>query len=205
MILEGVAINKEINKKKKEKDMYINFLVGLLQSGTYDVFDALEGQLQHLTNSVIKNYFFPDYKNEDFKQESHKVLLKALKGYNTSYGMTFPAYYQSYLRNYLNNFVRRRRTLKRKGDLYLVSLDQLTKTYGEHFIGTSSADFNPEDVFLVHENFEEYLLILSTHEKKCLQYYVNGYSHEEIANKLSCDVSQVQSALYRCQKKYTDF
>lgn len=204
--LEGLTIKKKINKNKKRKeDMYIDFLVELLQLGTYDVFDALEVQLEKLTNSVIKNYFFPDYQYEDFKQESHKILFKALKNYDRSYGMKFPAYYQASLRNYLNNLVRKRGALKRKGDLYLVSLDHLTKTYGEHLLGTSSANSKPEDAFLVHENFEEYLLILSAHEKKCLQYYANGYSYEDIANKLSCDVSQVKSALYRCEKKYLDF
>ncbi len=194
---------KENNNKNKEKkgENLPDLLVLSLQTIGSDPFEQLVEVSNPITYGLTKRYFFQDYDQEDFLQEARSVLVKSVSKWEIEQGMPFLQYYHMQLSNHLNMLVRKNHAQKRKVNLKTSSLDNLVEEAGAHVQGKASVMTHPEEMTILHETLNEYLLELSPFESEVFDLFVEGQSREAISKKLSASIPQVRNALYRCRMK----
>lgn len=194
---------KENNNKNKEKkgENLPDLLVLSLQTIGSDPFEQLVEVSNPITYGLTKRYFFQDYDQEDFLQEARSVLVKSVSKWEIEQGMPFLQYYHMQLSNHLNMLVRKNHAQKRKVNLKTSSLDSLVEEAGTHVQGKASVLTHPEEMTILHETLNEYLLELSPFESEVFDLFVEGQSREAISKKLSASIPQVRNALYRCRMK----
>lgn len=191
-----------VPKIKDEKQENVSDLLVLsLQTMGNDPFDKLVEICEPITYGVTKRYFFQDYEREDFLQEARSVLIKSVQDWNIEKGMPFLQYYHMQLYNHLNMLVRRNHAQKRRVNLETSSLDNLVEEAGIHVQGRAAITTHPEDMAIVSETYDKYLLGLSPFESEVFALFIKGQSYEKISHGLAVSIDKVQNALYRCRVK----
>lgn len=191
-----------VPKTKREKQENApDLLVLSLQTIGNDPFDKLIELCKPITYGVTKRYFFPDYEREDFLQEARSVLIKSVGDWKIEKGMPFLQYYHMQLSNHLNMLVRKNHAQKRRVNLETSSLDNLVEEAGIHVQGRAAKTTHPEEMTIMHETLDKYLLDLSPFESQVFDLFIKGQDYGKICDELTVPLDKVQNALYRCRVK----
>lgn len=188
--------------KENSHDHFADLLVLSLQTIGNHPFDELVEICKPITHGLTKRYFLPDYDREDFIQEGRSVLVSSVDNWKAEMGMPFLQYYHMQLLNHLNMLVRKNHAQKRRINLETSSLDNLIEEAGIHVQGTACATTLPEEMLILQETLDKYLVDLSPFESKVFELYCGGHSYEEISRVLSTTKEKVQNGMYRCRLKF---
>ncbi len=189
-------------KTKDNSENYSDLLVLSLQTTGNNPFDELVEVCKPITYGVTKRYFLPDYDREDFLQEARAVLVSSVDNWRIEKGMPFLQYYHMQLLNHLNMLVRKNHAHKRRVNLVTSSLDNLIEEAGLQVQGKACVTTSPEEMLMLQEKLDRYLLKLSEFESEVFELYLKGQSCEEISQVLSTTEERVQNAVYRCRSKF---
>lgn len=188
--------------KDKREDHYSDLLVLSLQTTGNNPFDELAEICKPIAYGVTKRYFLPEYEREDLLQEARSVLVSSVDSWKIEKGMPFVQYYHMQLLNHLNMLVRKHHAQKRRVHLVTSSLDDLIEEVGIQVQGTACVTTLPEEMLMLQEKLDSYLLKLSDFESKVFELYLAGQSCEEISQTLQTTEKKVQNAIYRCRSKF---
>lgn len=177
-------------------------LVLALQTTGRNPYEELVEICRPITYGLTKRFFLPDYEREDFLQEARTVLVSSVDNWKIEKGMPFLQYYHMQLLNHLNMLVRKNYAQKRRVNLETSSLDYLIEEAGIHVQGTACVTTLPEDMLMLQETMDRYLLDLSPLEAEVFERYVSGQTREEISRGLSLTPEKIQNAIYRCRVKF---
>ncbi|WP_257963773.1 ECF-type sigma factor [Carnobacterium maltaromaticum] len=109
------------------------------------------------------------------------------------------------LQQFYFNLIRRQNAIKRKGNKFLGSLDEVRETSSsENYLYAPQKDATPEALLLAREGEHRYYQLLSLYEKQVLLAHTKGYEIEEIATYYDKSIQSVKNALSRCRTKFND-
>lgn len=188
--------------KENSPGSFPDLLVLVLQTIGNDPFDELVEICRPITHGVTKRYFLPDYEVEDFLQEARTILVSSTQKWKIDKGMPFLQYYHMQLLNHLNMLVRKNHAQKRRINLETSSLDNLIEEAGIHVQGTACVTTLPEEMLMLQETLDRYLVDLSPLESEVFKLYMSGQTCEEISQHLDTTADKVQNAIYRCRLKF---
>ena len=179
----------------------------LLASGNSDDADnALEeifGRYKFKINKIVRSYYLINGDEGDLYQEGMIGLFKAIKSYNGN-GL-FAPYAHVCIKNSVFSAIKKSNRKKNIPLNDYISLsggddDDVDKNY---FI--SDVNNNPEKTCIEKEEEEELAnrlkILLSPLESKVLNYYLNGFSYEDIANKTNKNIKSIDNAIQRIRTK----
>lgn len=176
-------------------------LVMILKQIKEHPFEKLLTITMPITHSVIRNYYFRLYGQDDLMQEASMVLVDAVEEFRVEEGMAFIYFYRKKLLNKMNMLVRRERASKRILDTEAYSLEESVTIIGEYIHGESCEMTQPESRTVVNDTYQKYLVQLSPFEERVFYLYLNGDAPKKIAADLGLEEIQVRNALYRCNIK----
>jgi RNA polymerase sporulation-specific sigma factor len=166
--------------------------------------EALETLLlrhTRLVRSCARPLFLSGGDHEDLVQEGMIGLLAAIRSYRNDCGSTFRSYAAVCIRSRLISAVRSASAKKHAPLNESVSL----QTFSFETLTDVSLESDPEESFIVREGFDEFMQALqqqlSAAERQVLQFYLEGLSYAEIAQKLHKSVKSVDNAVQRIRMK----
>ncbi len=146
---------------------------------------------QYLVSVIARPYFLAGAEAEDLQQEGRIGLLRAVRTYKDKHGVQFPTYASRCIRNAI--------------------LKAITKAQGGNnnmIKPLENLDFEgvKEDV-LENEVYYKYLLDqllrgVGPRDYEVVELFLQGFSYEEIAQKLSLTVKAVDNKIQKIRKKY---
>lgn len=187
-------------KNEKQKNLPDLLVLSIQALGT-DPFAELVEVCKPITYGMTKRFFLPAYEREDFLQEGRSVLIKSVYDWKIEKGMPFLQYYQMQLLNHLNMLVRKNYAQKRRVNLEATSLDSLIEETGIHLQGVAPSTTQPEEMMLMQETLDQYIVDLSPLELEVFDLYLSGKLPKEIGKKLAQPEATIRNAIYRCRLK----
>lgn len=142
---------------------------------------------------------------DDLTQEGMLGLLNAAKRFDPSRGSSFGSFASLCIHRRLSSAVARQQGKRREE----ISISQLSPQEEEAFakLTALSGDSinNPENLIIRRENFAEWIemldTLLSPREQQIVYLYLEGYSYQAIAQKLTIPVKSVDNGLQRIRRK----
>lgn len=156
---------------------------------------------KNLLRSIIrkKKLFLQDGDFEDLLQEGMIGLFSAVNTYNGS--VQFCSYAYKCVENTLKSAIEKSNCGKNRALNNSVSFD----LNGGGDVGQFGLTVSPEITCINDESAREFLIksksALSPLENSILEFYLEGYSHDEIAKKTGKDVKAIGNALHRIRNK----
>lgn len=179
------------------------------KSGDEKSLEMLLNSFKPMVSSICRGYFLVGGDDEDLVQEGMIGLYKAIENYDEDNKTAFSTFAYLCIKRQVQNTVRasfRKERAKLNNYLSITNQGMITvdedKNSGIYLL---SEDLNPEESFLDAEQKKELSKIikkeLSEFEFNVLFLYLKGYSHLDIANKLSKDTKSVSNAIARIKQK----
>ena len=183
-----------------------NKLVALAKEGDELATEELMQRYGESVKRISRSFFLVGGDIEDIAQEGLIGLYKAIRNFNETREASFKTFAHMCIKHQIQNLIKHASSLKNKVLSESISLDP---TLADEAIGifvTFPIDENsPESTLIAKEDefeFQEKIRKnLSDNEKKVLSLYLNGYSYEEIANKLGGSKKNVDNSLTRVKNK----
>ena len=183
-------------------------LVEWTLAGDTGAMDFLLNKYKNLVRSRARTLFLVGADKEDLIQEGMIGLYKAVRDYNEEY-TSFAAFAKICVIRQILTAVKNSTRNKHKPLNSYVSLDGNSneETDVEALIGDSDGknSLNPENILIDRENLSgiTYRInqILSGMELEVLALYLDGFSYQEIAEKIGKDCKSVDNAIQRIRKK----
>ncbi len=186
-------------------------LLARARKGDTTALDDLIENFKPMVSSIARGYFLVDGDDEDLVQEGMIGLYKAVQSFKESGGASFSSF--AYL-----CIVRQVQTAIRSGirkkstNAFLSISNQGSIDLSEEGDGVSiflvSSDLTPEEKFLQLESKHELSALikkqLSDLEFSVLGFYLKGFSHVDISQKLNIDLRSVANAIARMRMKLKD-
>lgn len=175
------------------------------QSGDDLATNLLLSKYKRVANSYARKFFISSGDTEDLAQTALIAVFNAIRTYQKGKeGIDFGAYAAVCIKNSLKTLVRQDNNKKNsplKGYLSITNND--TEIDKSKIV--SSKNSNPETQIIKLESKTELLFkikeILSALEFEILQYYLEGYSYQEIADKVGKEQKAVDNTVQRIRKK----
>ncbi|MDD8048889.1 MAG: sigma-70 family RNA polymerase sigma factor [Thomasclavelia sp.] len=142
----------------------------------------------------------------EFTQGSMKFFEQALKCYRTDQKCSIKTYMGSVIRNEMFSILKRHKRIKPPNVIFYTDANKEDNfALDEMVMDDNNLPFQPSDILLVKEDLAIYDTILkaelSKYERQVIQYRIDGYSINEIENKLNCDTKKVYNAIGRVKDK----
>ena len=186
---------KNINPVSDYAKMADEKLVALIREGADNAFNELA---ERFTKTVIvrsSKYNSVSLTREDWVQEGMIGLLMAVRSFNANRGVSFATYANVCIENRLRSVCK-----KASGNSNAPLNESLTLDDA-----VVPPDVSTEESYIRHEDSrfltEKFFSILSVREKKVIDYYIAGFSYQEIALKLNMSEKSVDNALCRAKSK----
>lgn len=179
---------------KSISDLSDNELVSLAVSGNAEAFPVLLKRYSHLISEKAKSFSYTQgVETEDFYQEGVIGFYSAIFSFDPSRSDSFSVYAivlaeQAMQRFY--NFANRQKHLPLQN---YVPLDGIAEM--------ESGVLSPEDLLILKEQQSVFLSSLSDFELAVAKAYLLGYSRRLTAEKLGCELKQVDNAVQRIRQK----
>ena len=190
-------------------------LISLIKDGSKEALDCLLNRYKDLVNMKVSKYYIVGAEKEDIIQEGLIGLYKAIKDFKPNMNNSFKSFANICINRQLITAIKSSNRQKHIPLNSYVSLNR--NAYEENDDSNNTVSLAEilnnnlvEDPLETITNKEFYQLIersvkehLSEYEKKVLNYYVQGSSYIEIAEKLNTPVKSIDNAIQRIRKKAT--
>ena len=191
-------------------------LIDIIKSGNKYALEHLINRYKSLVNMKVSKYYIIGAEREDIVQEGLIGLFKAIKNYQTNK--------QSSFKNFANMCIERQliTAIKSSNRQKHMPLNSYLSLNMNAYDNNDINDKNEADLIeILNTNLiedpldtitqkEYYKIIenaidksLSSFEKQVLNFYVQGQSYGQIAEKLNTPVKSVDNAIQRIRKKET--
>ena len=191
-------------------------LIDIIKSGNKYALEHLINRYKSLVNMKVSKYYIIGEEREDIVQEGLIGLFKAIKNYQTNK--------QSSFKNFANMCIERQliTAIKSSNRQKHMPLNSYLSLNMNAYDNNDINDKNEADLIeILNTNLiedpldtitqkEYYKIIenaidksLSSFEKQVLNFYVQGQSYGQIAEKLNTPVKSVDNAIQRIRKKAT--
>ena len=191
-------------------------LIDIIKSGNKYALEHLINRYKSLVNMKVSKYYIIGAEREDIVQEGLIGLFKAIKNYQTNKQISF--------KNFANMCIERQliTAIKSSNRQKHMPLNSYLSLNMNAYDNNDINDKNEADLIeILNTNLiedpldtitqkEYYKIIenaidksLSSFEKQVLNFYVQGQSYGQIAEKLNTPVKSVDNAIQRIRKKAT--
>lgn len=191
------------------EQMSDELIIQKIKSGDNQALEFLIDKYKELVNMKVSKYFMVGAEREDIIQEGLIGLFKAVKSYKDDKQNSFKSFANMCIERQLITAIKssnRQKHMPLNGYLSLNSSSyeqEDDKSLLEKFQGNQVED--PLDMITrkeYYENVEKSInKNLSNFEKQVLQYYIQGKSYVQIAEKLETPVKSIDNAIQRIRKK----
>ncbi len=191
-----------------------NNLISAVKQGNEQAFEKLLENYKNLIVSVCRKYFLYGADDDDLTQIGTHAFYMAVKSYKENKNDSFINYAKIVIERALINEIKKN---NRKKDIpldlfsYVGLQGQVKKVNSNNENGESGyisikTDYEtPESIAIEKQNLKETLKkiknVLSDFELNVLEYYLQGYSYKEIANKVNKPVKSIDNAVLRIKNK----
>ena len=189
-------------RKKSDFTSYSDeALAAKVKGGSDSAFEEITKRYRGLIGSISKRYSAAGFEHSDFMQEGLIALLSACKAFKEDdKSMNFRNFAALCISNRFFSVIRSANT---KGTIpadHLVPIEDIE-------ISDMNMS-NPENLILQQESTRDLKKLLrdklSPLEQNVLKHYLNGYSYQEISEKLSVSSKSVDNALQRIRRKIAE-
>lgn len=165
---------------------------------------------KQLVNSVVRKYFLIGGDVDDLVQEGMIALYNAILTYDKSKNSSFDAYAYMLIERNIISLIKKANSKKysplndafKVNNQGTISFDEENEDVGYMI---SSSEPNPENELLDNDSYNELLekikSTLSDYENEVLNYYLQGYNYNDIAQKLDVSPKSIDNALNRIKNK----
>ena len=174
--------------------------------GDRDAEEALAARYLRLVRICSRPLFLAGGDSEDLIQEGTFGLLSAIRTYDPADGTAFKTYAEHCIRMRLLSAIKSASRLKHVPLNDGISLEELSEDPGTDISALPELiRHNPEELILAKESREElnaaFSRCLSRFEIKVLDFYLEGLSYREIAERLCRDAKSIDNAVQRIRRK----
>lgn len=193
-----------------------NNLISAVKQGSDQAFEKLLENYKNIIVSVCRKYFLYGSDDDDLTQIGTHAFYMAVKSFNEKKNDSFINYAKIVIERALINEIKKH---NRKKDIPLdlfsyvgvqgqVKKVNSTDSYNESeapYISIKTDFETPESIAIQKQSLKETLNkiknVLSIFELNVLEYYLEGLSYKEIANKLNRPVKSIDNAILRIKNK----
>lgn len=154
---------------------------------------------------IVRPLFLTSGDENDLVQEGMIGLFKAIKSYN--HNGLFAPYAHICIKNAVLSAIKKSNRKKNMPLNDYISLSGGEESDENKNVLMSDLNSNPEKTYIEKEEEDELesklILLLSPLENKVLDYYLDGFSYEDIAAKIGKNVKSVDNAVQRIRNKLT--
>lgn len=175
-------------------DFSDNDLVALAVSGNAEAFPVLLKRYSHRISEKAKGFCFTQgVETDDFYQEGVIGFYSAIFSFDSLKSDNFSSYAmvltEQAMQRYYNS-VNRKKHIPLKN---YVQIEDLTEV--------ESKNLSPEDMIILKEQQNAFYDSLSEFEFAVAKSYLLGFSRKAIAEKLNCELKQIDNAVQRIRQK----
>lgn len=183
--------------KNNIPDKEIRKIVLLASKGDDSAFARLLSIYAPLVSSEVNSFTGCGADADDIRQEAFIAFFQAVKTYDFSNdSVSFGLYAKVCIKNRLISAVSRFSSEKFLADFEGV---------GEGDYGYPLSEYDPYEFYVNRLDFDilksKLSALLSVYEKTVLNYYIAGFSHSEIADRIGKSERSVSNALFRIRGK----
>lgn len=183
-------------------------VVELAKSGDENAYSHIITRYRNLVYNRVKAYYIKGADEDDLIQEGMIGLYKAVKDFNPEMS-SFSSFAKLCVSRHVITAVKNSARHKHMPLNSYISLDAQrhdgTSEEYAHEIADDTDSVNPENILINRENLHgiTYRInqILSKLELEVLALYLDGFSYQEIAEKINRDVKAVDNAVQRIRRK----
>lgn len=183
-------------------------VVELAKSGDENAYSHIITRYRNLVYNRVKAYYIKGADEDDLIQEGMIGLYKAVKDFNPEMS-SFSSFAKLCVSRHVITSVKNSTRNKHMPLNSYISLDAQrhddTSEEFTHEIADDTDSVNPENILINRENLHgiTYRInqILSKLELEVLALYLDGFSYQEIAEKINRDVKAVDNAVQRIRRK----
>lgn len=185
-------------------------LLRLIRLGDKDAEEYLIIKYTPLVNSEVRTMFLVGAEIEDLAQEGMIGLFQAIREYSDKTGASFSTFAYKCIKNRCMSAITTANRKKHSPlNTYISIFYNDDDSEGdEKSIISDEGINNPESIYLRREKlekmYEEMEMKLSFLEKKVVDFYLEGLSRREIAERLGKTEKSVDNALTRIHNKLKD-
>ena len=174
--------------------------------GDRDAEETLANRYLRLVRICARPLFLAGGDSEDLIQEGTFGLLSAIRNYDPTCGTTFKTFAEHCIRMRLLSAIKSASRLKHLPLNDGISLEQLSEDSGVDLAALPDGFiYDPEELVLAQESREELYVAfsrcLSKLEFRVLEYYLDGLSYREIADRIQKSERSVDNAVQRIRHK----
>ena len=178
-------------------------LFDLAKNNNFDAIEQLLDRYKNIVDTIIRPYYLIGGDVEDLKQEGMIGLFRAIVTFNGT--VAFKTYAYKCIKNRIFTLIKQANRDKNKPLNNYVSLSG----YVDNDLDKSEIvldDYpDPESEYISKENEANLRRIikenLSEYENTILNLFLQGYSYEDIGNKVNKNSKSIDNALQRIRKK----
>ena len=186
------------------------FLIALAKQGNPDAYDRLVRRYYGFVRLKASSYFLAGGDSDDLIQEGLVGLYKAVRDYRTDRESSFRNFAELCITRQIITAVK---TATRNKHTPLNQYVSFSATPASAQDGEPTLDevipgspvHDPVNQVISSEELQSLVACLSTAlselESRVLSLYLDGYSYEQVGEKLGCDTKTVDNALQRVKRK----
>ncbi len=183
-------------------------VVELAKSGDEDAYNHIIARYRNFVYAKARAYYINGGEQDDLVQEGMIGLYKAVRDFNFEYS-SFAGFARMCVSRQILTAVKNSTRNKHKPLNSYISLDGGSEEGQTSDLLSDFSDennsLNPESILIDRENLSgiTYRInqILSGMELEVLALYIDGFSYQEIAEKMGKDCKSVDNAIQRIRKK----
>jgi len=178
----------------------------LAAAGDREAEEALAERYLRLVRVCARPLFLAGGDSEDLIQEGTFGLLSAIRKYDSQDGASFKTFAEHCIRKRLLSAIKSASRFKHIPLNDGISLEELSEDPGADISALPELiRYDPEKLILAKESREElraaFVRCLSRFEIKVLDFYLEGLSYREIADRLCKDAKSIDNAVQRIRRK----
>ena len=186
------------------------FLIALAKSGDPNAYTRLLGRYKGFVRLKASSYFLAGGDSEDLIQEGLIGLYKAIRDYRTDRESSFRNFAELCITRQIITAVKTATRNKHTPLNQYVSFSSTPAAAGEDVpkldqVIPGSTIHDPVNQVISSEELRSLVGCLSTAlselESRVLSLYLDGYSYEQVGERLGCDTKTVDNALQRVKRK----
>lgn len=186
------------------KTLEENALISLAKERDEEALRELIDRYNYLILGKARVYNLISYDFDDILQEGTIAFVNAVNSYKSENG-SFKSYSKACVTNRLNSVYRADKNLKNKPLNEFLSINDDSDATDDKNKYLSSSKYEPERILLKEEEEKEFINCLknnlTSYEYQIVNFYVQGYSYKEIADKVNKPIKSVDNALHRIKTK----
>ena len=205
------ATARASSRSDSQPELEDTYLVALAKKGSPDAYDRIVKRYRGFVRLKASSYFLLGGDSEDLIQEGLVGLYKAIRDFRTDRESSFRNFAELCITRQIITAVKTASRNKHAPLNQYVSFAQTPAAAGndsdttleEVLPGPSVRD--PANQVIASEELESLVScltsVLSELESRVLSLYLDGYSYEQIGERLECDTKTVDNALQRVKRK----